>query len=213
MQLENLERLLSAKRLDTYYRLFNGEKNDAIEYYQLNIKISEALYPLLANLEIVLRNSIHQSFTKRFGTENWFETLEYQDLIDQIKIANSKIIKNRQVPNCDKIVAELTFGFWTSLFNKQYARLLWRPLMFSFKELDDKNKHRDKIAYSLNQVRKFRNRVFHYEPICNDLSALKINYNNMIDVLNWLDKDLVTWTLSNQDFDYLYNKAIELRKI
>lgn len=62
-----------------------------------------------------------------------------------------------------------TFGFWTSLFNKQYARLFWRPLMFAFKELDNKQKQRDKIAYKINQIRKFRNRIFHYEPICNDL--------------------------------------------
>jgi hypothetical protein len=211
MKNENLERLLSAKRLETYYQLFNGEKNNAIEYYQLNTKISEAFYPLLANLEITLRNSIHQSFTVRFGTENWFEEVGYQDLADQIKIAHSKIIKNRQLLNCDKIVAELTFGFWTSLFNKQYARLFWRPLMFAFKELEDQQKHRDKIAYKLNQVRKFRNRIFHYEPICNDLFALKTNYDNIIDILNWLDKDLVSWTITNQDFETLYRKAVALR--
>ena len=212
MQNENLERLLSAKRLGTYYRLFNGDKTKAIEYYLLNIKISEAFYPLLANLEIALRNSIHQSFAVRFETENWFETLEYQDLADQVKIAKFKIIKNRQQVSCDKIVAELTFGFWTSLFNKQYARLFWRPLMFAFKELDNEQKHRDKIAYKLNQVRKFRNRIFHYEPICNDLFALKTNHSNIIDILNWLDKDLVAWTLTNENFEILYKKSVELKE-
>ncbi len=211
MRTENLERLLSAKRLDTYYNLFKGDKTKAIEYYQLNTKISESFYPLLANLEIALRNSVHQSFSVRFETENWFETLEYQDLIDQIKIAKSKITKNRQQLSCDKIVAELTFGFWTSLFNKQYAKLFWRPLMFAFKELDNEQKHRDKIAYKLNQVRKFRNRIFHYEPICNDLVALKTNHSNIIDILNWLDKDLVAWTLANENFESLYTKAIELK--
>ncbi len=211
MQNENLERLLSVKRLDTYYKLFEGDKTKAIEYYQLNTKIAEAFYPLLANLEIALRNSIHQSFTVRFDTENWFEILEYKDLADQLKIAKSKIIKNRQQLSCDKIVAELTLGFWTSLFNKQYAKLFWRPLMYAFKELDNDQKHRDKIAYKLNQVRKFRNRIFHYEPICNDLVALKTNHSNIIDVLNWLDKDLVAWTLKNENFEILYKKAVELK--
>jgi len=111
MQNENLERLLSVKRLDTYYKLFKGDKTTAIEYYQLNIKISEAFYPLLANLEITLRNSVHQSFSVRFDTENWFETLDYKDLADQVTIAKSKITKSRQQLSCDKIVAELTFGF------------------------------------------------------------------------------------------------------
>ena len=96
MQNENLEKLLSAKRLDTYYKLFDGDKSKAIEYYKLNTKISEAFYPMLANLEIALRNAIHQSFSVRFDTENWFETLESQDLSDQVNIAKSKITKNRQ---------------------------------------------------------------------------------------------------------------------
>ena len=211
MQNENLERLLSEKRLDTYYKMFNSNKSKAIEYYKLNTKVSEACYPMLANLEIALRNSVHQSFVVRFNTVNWFETIEHQDLADQIKIAKSKITRNRQQLSCNKIVAELTFGFWTSLFNKQYAKLFWKPLMFSFKELDNEEMHKSKIAYKLNQVRKFRNRVFHYEPICNDLFALKTNYNNIIDILNWLDKDLVAWTSTNEHFEILYKKAFDLR--
>ena len=211
MQNENLEKLLSAKRLETYYKLFKSDKTKAIEYYQLNTKISETFYPMLANLEIVLRNSVHQSFSIRFKTDNWFEILDFQELVDQVNIAKSKITKNRQQLSCDKIVAELTFGFWTSLFNKQYAKLFWRPLMFALKELDNKHKDRDKIAYKLNQVRKFRNRIFHYEPICNDLLALKVNHNNIIDLLNWLDKDLLDWTLTIENFEKLYKRASELR--
>ena len=174
--------------------------------------MSEAFYPMLVNLQISLLNYVHQSFSVRFETENWFETLDYQDLADQINIAKSKITKNRQQLSCDKIVAELTFGVWTSLFIKQYARQFWRPLMFAFKELENEQKHRDKIAYKLNQIRKFRNRIFHYEPICNDLLALKTNHNNIIDILNWLDKDLVVWTLTNENFETLYKKAVELKE-
>ncbi len=192
MQNENLEKLLSVKRLETYYKMFNGDKCKAIEYYQVNTKISETLYPLLANLEIALRNSINHSFSVRFKTEIWFETLNYPALTDQVTIAKSNIVKNRQQLGCDKTVAELTFGFWTSLFDKQYARIFWRPLMFAFKELENEQKHRDKIAYKPNQVRKFRNRIFHYEPICTDLFFLKTNFDNIILILNLLDKDLVT---------------------
>lgn len=36
----------------------------------------------------------------------------------------------------DKVVAELTFGFWTALFNKQYAKDFWKPLMYAFPILD-----------------------------------------------------------------------------
>ena len=41
--------------------------------------------------------------------------------------------------------------------------------MYAFPLLGTPNKRRDKISYKLNHIRKFRNRIFHYEPICNDL--------------------------------------------
>lgn len=211
MNIDNLEQLLSVKRLETYFKQFNGNKSKAIEYYQLNTQISESFYPLLSNLEIALRNSIHKSFSLRFGTESWFENIIFQELKDHVNIAKSKITKSKQFLTNDKIVAELTFGFWTSLFNKQYAQLFWKPLMFVFKDLENELKHRDKIAFKLNNIRKFRNRIFHYEPICNDLIVLRLNYTGIIDILNWLDKDLATWTLGNNQFGILYEKAIELR--
>ena len=111
----------------------------------------------------------------------------------------------------DKVVAELTFGFWTALFNKQYAKDFWKPLMYAFLLLDTPNKHRDKISYKLNQVRKFRNRIFHYEPICNDLTALATNHNHILEILNWINADIVSWTKQIDRFDNLYKQAVALR--
>lgn len=66
MQFDELERLFSKSRLETYYRIFPSDKEKAITYYQINTQISESLYPLLSNFEIVLRNSIHNSFSIHF---------------------------------------------------------------------------------------------------------------------------------------------------
>lgn len=72
MDTADLEKLLSEKRLGTYYNLFPKDKEKAIEYYTFNTQISESLYPLLSNLEIVLRNSIHNSFSIHFKSADWF---------------------------------------------------------------------------------------------------------------------------------------------
>ena len=111
----------------------------------------------------------------------------------------------------DKVVAELTFGFWTTLFNKQYAKDFWKPLMYAFPLLDTPNKRRNKISYKLNHIRKFRNRIFHYEPICNHLSALATNHNNILEILNWINADIVSWTKEIDRFDNLYKQAFALR--
>ncbi len=75
MNIADVEKLLSQKRLSTYYNLFPTDKEKAVVYFWLNIQISESLYPLLSNLEIVLRNSIHNSFTVHYKSDQWFHRL------------------------------------------------------------------------------------------------------------------------------------------
>ena len=158
---EQLEDFLSKARLSSYYDLFQDDKTKAIEYYRLNSEISETYYILLSNLEIGLRNKINQSFTKRYNDSFWFDKLQYAELIQMVKLAKSKIEKSEYETSSNKIIAELTLGFWTALFNRQYAKDLWKPLMHSFPNIKKDELHRDKIAQKLNQIRKFRYRIFH----------------------------------------------------
>ena len=129
MNLRDLERLLSAKRLSTYYNLFPADKEKAIEYYRLNTQISESLYPLLSNLEIALRNSIHNSFAIHYKSADCFSQFKQAELLDQVNVAKRKILTEQNQMTTNKVVAELTFGFWTALFNKQYAKDFWKPLI------------------------------------------------------------------------------------
>lgn len=149
MDIADLEKLLSEKRLSTYYNLFPTDKGKAIEYYTFNTQISESLYPLLSILEIVLRNSIHNSFSIHFKSAEWFLQFKQPELFDQVNIAKRKILTGHNFMTADKVVAELTFGFWTSLFNKQYAKDFWKPLMYAFPLLNAVNKRRDKFFTSL----------------------------------------------------------------
>lgn len=212
-KLTDLEKLLSEKRLGTYYNLFPEDKEKAIQYYRINTQISESLYPLLSNLEIILRNSIHNSFTLHFKSADWISYLEQPELLDQLNNAKRKIIVSRNHITSDKMVAELTFGLWTALLNKQYAKYFWKPLMYAFPLIDPSNKRRDKISYKLNHIRKFRNRIFHYEPVCNDIIALAINHKNILEILNWINTDIGSWTKQIDRFDDIYINAVSLRSI
>ncbi len=169
MQIAELELLFSTKRLETYYRLFDCNREKAIAYYLLNIEISQSCYPLLSTVEILLRNAIHNSCSAHFGTDQWLLHTEIPDIDERIEKAIYKIKLRKQDPSPDLLVAELTFGFWTSLFHRKYAKRFWKPLMHIFPDSTIEKKHRDKISYKLEQIRKFRNRIFHYEPICNNL--------------------------------------------
>ncbi|MBU3659848.1 MAG: hypothetical protein FGM14_08270 [Flavobacteriales bacterium] len=207
MRIEDLERLFSKSRLETYYRLFPNERQKAIEYYQINTQIAEALYPLLLNFEIVLRNSIHNSFTIHFKTENWYEKVTYPELIDQIKVAKSKIYLTNKIFTIDKLVSELTLGFWTALFNKKYAKDYWKPLMHAFPLMASEQKQRSSMSFKLNNIRKFRNRIFHYEPICNDLNMLKLNHDSTLETLLYINTEIVQWIKQIDRFEGLLIQA------
>ena len=207
MQIEVLERLFSKSRLETYYRIFPHDQEKAITYYQINTQISESFYPLLSNFEIVLRNSIHNSFSIHFKSENWYEHINYPELKDQINVAKSKISISKKEFTIDKLVSELTLGFWTALFNKKYAKDFWKPLMYAFPMISKEQKHRNTIAFKLNNIRKFRNRIFHFEPICNDLNILELNHQTILEILNWINTDIVEWTKQIDRFDELLQQA------
>lgn len=213
MKIEDIELLFSKSRIRTYYFLFPNDKQKAIEYYQLNTQIAEAFYPLLSNFEVVLRNAIHNSFSKHFKTEDWYENIYYPELVDQVKIAKSKISLSKKEFTIDKLIAELTLGFWTALFNKKYAKDFWKPLMYAFPLVEKEKKIRNSISYKLNNIRKFRNRIFHYEPICTNLIVLEINHKNILEILGWINEDVVVWTKVNDRFDELYLLAKKLKSV
>ena len=64
--------IFSEQRLATYLRATNQDKQQALELYKLNLRLSEALYPLLCVFEITLRNRISSVLVKHYG-HNWFE--------------------------------------------------------------------------------------------------------------------------------------------
>lgn len=66
----SLERTISRVRLKKYLEMADGNLDAAISIYEQNIKISEAMYPVLQGLEICLRNTINLAMEEVFGN-NW----------------------------------------------------------------------------------------------------------------------------------------------
>jgi hypothetical protein len=211
MNIENLEQLFSEKRLENYYRQFHFDKEKALQYYRINIQLSESFYPLLSNLEIALRNSIHHSCSHHFKSNDWYAAFDEAEIYDKIQVAKQKISVHKIEISPDTIVSELNLGFWTCLFNRKFAKLMWKPLIHALPNLTPQLRHRDKLSFQLNQIRKFRNRIFHYEPICNDLKTLATNHKSIYEILGWINEDLVVWTKSIDRFEPLYEQAVNFR--
>lgn len=93
-----------------------------------------------------------------------------------------------------KVIAEQSFGFWTSLFDTHHYRLIGGVVIQCF---SNKPAHinRSALSQKLNEIREFRNRIYHNEPICfngntiNFGSATQIK-NDIYQLLDWVDADL-----------------------
>lgn len=82
--------------------------------------------------------------------------------------AKQKIARHRHGLTPGRVVAELTFGFWTSLLDVRYerSRVLWpamAPKFFSNAPRKLRTR-KDQSPYAA-QLRTLRNRVFHHEPV------------------------------------------------
>ncbi|MFW3411319.1 Abi family protein [Aliarcobacter butzleri] len=169
-----------------------------IDTYNNNLRKAKYLYIPLSVLEVSLRNSINNLFEKFYGAGwivNEANFLKYKE-IEKIIQAKDKIISNKESITKDKLVSELTFGFWTALFQSVYDdKMRIANLKQIFPNLPPKEKiliDRKIISTKLNHIRKFRNRVFHHENIIKD-EFTNIE-NEIFEILGYFDMELVKFT-------------------
>lgn len=191
---EEIKNTLSKARLSTYEKVtLNTEK--ALELYQWNLQISSALLECLAVCEVVIRNGISEALEKIYA-KNWTKDSTFLASLPQNarQTLTDATIKNSLT---DKIIPELPFFFWQSMFTKRFDKKIWNDNLLSiFPNIGSKDIKAERVAIydDLDELRKLRNRIAHHEPIFNrkiedDYALIKkiIAYRSK-ETANWLDK-------------------------
>ena len=116
----------------------------------------------------------------------------------QVENTERKLRQRGLAVTSGKIIAEQTFGFWTDLFEPHHFRLIGASSINAFDNLPAAGS-RGLVAAKLREVRKFRNRINHNEPIVLyrntiDLTSPSDIHRSIIETLNWIDPKLVGWT-------------------
>lgn len=109
------------------------------------------------------------------------------------------------LPAPDKYIAALTLGFWVALFGTPYRPYLWSDLppsspygarknllarVFSRASRSERQQHR--MHARLVDIRDFRNRISHHEPIWNwerkagNIYTVEDQYHEMLKVVRWI---------------------------
>lgn len=170
-------------------------KYSSFDEYQENLILSKQFYIPLSILEVSLRNAIDSYFVNLYG-QNWLlneAQFLQRDALEKIFHAKAKLVERRENITHSKLTAELTLGFWTSLFQKPYDKTMrlqtLKGIFSNLPKQEVKFIDRKIISAQLNHIRKFRNRIFHFEKVINKEEFNTIQ-NDINEVLGFLNNDV-----------------------
>ena len=169
--LDQVERAVSRERLRRYLEATGQNLAAAVSLYEQNVAVSEAVFGLLHNLEVAVRNSMHEVLTAHFQAERWFApNVAPLSRYGQDKAVQAVRDAGGLAASPGKIVAELMFGFWTDLTAHRYNWTLWQPCLS--RAFPAVRLARPLIHARLETIRKLRNRIAHHEPVLTARGAL-----------------------------------------
>lgn len=188
---ELLRKAISHERLEAYRQRGTGDSDlNLFAHYAWNITLCESLYPTLQGLEVALRNSIHDAATAEYRTEFWFNdprTIRYPREQEAVRKAHETLVRDHKPREAGRVVAELSFGFWTSLFDVRYEQILWpRLLKAVFPFMPRHIRTRKTLSKRLHSIRHLRNRVFHHEPIWHWRDLIQ-QHAELCEAINWIN--------------------------
>jgi hypothetical protein len=226
MRNELRNKYLSRPRYNRYLNATSNNKNRAKRLYNANIRLAQAIHPLLTQFEVVLRNSLNLQLTSYFVDSDWIinqknafmrnPSLAHSHFFLRNSIVKTENKLNRRgIPITNgKIISDQNFGFWIALFlSHHYSLIGGQPIkIFNNKPaIED----RASIYSKLDEIRSFRNRVNHCEPLC--FRGNLVDCYEIIDIrtklynlLNWIDPELVPFF---ESIDNVQNKIDNIMNI
>lgn len=161
---------------------------DALALYAWNARISAALMVPLHICEVVIRNAVAEALERVYGP-GWpwspgfqrslpVPAFGYNPNQDLFSVA-------RRFATTGKVIPELKFIFWQTMFTSRFDKRLWEPhLRIILPNMDGSktvSQLRSTVFSDLDVLRLLRNRIAHHEPVFNrDLSDDLMKINELI---------------------------------
>lgn len=202
---------ISEPRLSTYQVGTDpADYQTGFAKYVWNIALSESLYPALQCVEVTMRNSIHDAVSRKYSNNDWFDRVLVDPEAAFLKRAREEVQRRKGKASPNEILSALTFGFWTGLLRRNYEQVLWPQLLGEvFPFVPPEIRTRSQIVSRVQRIRNLRNRVFHHEPVWhwNDLES---HHRNILDVIGWINPDMLTLVKLVDRFPETYGHGPEL---
>lgn len=123
---------ISAERFSTYMIAAGHDADRALALYLWNLRLSSAFHPLLACVEVCLRNRVERTMVRCFGPE-WWKAQLLANLMGRkgtglLTKAVGTLRDRDRIPDSGRVTAELSFGFWCGMLLPKYEQALWTPV-------------------------------------------------------------------------------------
>ncbi|NQW89985.1 hypothetical protein HQQ88_06715 [Curtobacterium sp. VKM Ac-2861] len=207
--LPELPRLLSAPRFDRYAARYGGRADLGSRLYAWNCEIAAAFWGPVGCLEVFVRNALHDQL-RRSRRDDWWNdpTVRLLERERRAVTDATRTLVRRGVsdPEPDQIVAATSFGFWVGLTDAgvprdplwSYETTLWQPrLVHAFPRLGQVR--RKQLHRRLDDVRRFRNRLAHHEPV--HAAPLERIRDDIVAIAGYVDHDAAAFIAGAQRID------------
>ncbi|MES9903828.1 MAG: hypothetical protein ABW168_14275 [Sedimenticola sp.] len=208
-----LEQALSVERLAAYrQRLGQNSNHTLFSHYAWNMALSESLYPTLQALEVTLRNSIHSAAVQHFGRADGYNDthiIHHHNDVGALNKAKTMLARQRKPLDPGRIIAELNFGFWTSMLDKRYEQVLWPQLLkTAFPHMPRKIRTRKTFSQRFHKIRQLRNRIFHHEPIWY-WQDLQQQHEQIMETISWIEPAARDLVMTVDRFPTIYQDGLQ----
>lgn len=185
--------------------------------YLYNVELARALVPVLHWAEIALRNRLHGVISAAYpigGARSFLDVPCWLDADPPVLLPNERArveqakrtllrVPGRTVTE-GRLVAELSFGFWTHLLDGAYenwrvATRLWPALLdAAFPYCPAAQRTRRNVHSRFQEIKNVRNRAFHHRRISHQVSVPM--YDRFVETVGWIDP-LVAGALAERERD------------
>lgn len=204
IKFDELQLILSKRRLDRYLQAAANDKLIAVELYLANVKLSKEFFAAIGFFEVALRNKIDSCYTAHFG-QNWIkDSIKKGGPFDRESTRKSANVINDKINNLgnryehSNLITSMDFGFWRYLFASPQFFAFGAKLLSIFIKKPGSNKdnnYNHKMVFDyLSAINSTRNRIAHHEPICFmkqrysviDTTLIRERYIMITSLLKWM---------------------------
>ena len=203
-ELAAIPSVLSQPRFATYLAVANNNPLNAMRLYHWNAQISSAFLFPLHIFEICIRNAAADAIESYYNPQwPWSHAFEMSlpAYPRPVFSPRHEIRSARQRhATTGKVIADIKFAFWVSMFTRRHDGRLWRPyLKREFPNIPANmasTQGRLRIHDAAEQVRVLRNRIAHHEPIFQ--RTLEDDYSAIMEIVSFRCNYTAAWMNRSQ---------------